>query len=54
MRNKYKNKCIPVTDRRGLLGCAMLRIAHCLDDQLTGGGKVVSLMRWPSFTSQKH
>jgi hypothetical protein len=28
----------------------MSRLPHFLDSQLTDSGKVVSLMRWPSFT----
>jgi hypothetical protein len=31
---------IPVTGRGGVLGCEMMRILHCLDNRLTGGGKV--------------
>jgi hypothetical protein len=40
-----KNKAIFVTGRAGLYGCEMLRIPHCLDNRLTGGGKFVSLTR---------
>jgi hypothetical protein len=32
----------------------MLRIPHCLDSQLTDGGKVVSPTHQPHFTPQKH
>jgi hypothetical protein len=32
----------------------MLRNPHCLDDQLTGGGKVISLTNQPRSTPQKH
>jgi hypothetical protein len=32
----------------------MLRIAHCLDNRLTDGGKVVSLTHQPRSTLQKH
>jgi hypothetical protein len=32
----------------------MLRIPHCLQDPLTDGGKVVSIMHWRHFTPQKH
>jgi hypothetical protein len=32
----------------------MLRISHCLDSQLTNGGKVVSPMHRPHFTPQKY
>jgi hypothetical protein len=50
---KKKNKAIPVTGRGGLLGCEMLRIAHCLDNRLVDGGEVVSLTQRPCFT-HKH
>jgi hypothetical protein len=32
----------------------MLRIPHCLDNRLTGGGEVVSLTRRPLSTLQKY
>jgi hypothetical protein len=32
----------------------MLRIAHCLDNRIIDGGKVVSPMHQPHFTPQKH
>jgi hypothetical protein len=32
----------------------MLRIAHCLDNRLIDGGKVVSPTHQPHFTPQKH
>jgi hypothetical protein len=32
----------------------MLRIPHCLDNQLTDDGKAVSLTHQPHFTPQKH
>jgi hypothetical protein len=47
-------KAIPVTGHRGLWGCEMLRIPHCLDNQLTDGGKVVSPTHPPHFTPLKH
>jgi hypothetical protein len=34
--------------------CEMLRIPHCLDNRLTDGGKVASLMYRPLSTLQKH
>jgi hypothetical protein len=37
-----KSKSIPATGHRGRYGYEMLRIPHCLDSLLTGGGKVVS------------
>jgi hypothetical protein len=42
-----KNKTIPVTDRKGLQDCAMLRIPHCLDTRLTDGGDVSPTRRPP-------
>jgi hypothetical protein len=44
---------IPVTDRGGPWGCETSRFPHFLDSQLTDGGEVVSLMRWPPFTPRK-
>jgi hypothetical protein len=32
----------------------MLRIPHCIDNWLTDGGKGVSPMHRPHFTTQKH
>jgi hypothetical protein len=48
------SKAIPVTGRGGLYGCKMLRIPHCLDSQLTDGGKVVSPTHQLYLTPQKH
>jgi hypothetical protein len=39
---------------KGLKGCEMLRIPHCLDNRLTDGGKVVSLINRLRYTPQKH
>jgi hypothetical protein len=44
---------MPVTGRGGLQDCEMLRISHCLDNQLIDGGKVVSPTHQPHFTPQK-
>jgi hypothetical protein len=44
---------IPVTGRGGLYGCLMLRIPHCLDDQLRDDGKVVSPTYRPRSSPQK-
>jgi hypothetical protein len=52
--NYYKSKAIPITDRAGLYGCDMLRIPHCLDNQLTDGGKVFSPMHQQNFTPHTH
>jgi hypothetical protein len=49
-----KSKVVPVIGRGGLWGCEVLRVPHCLDNQLTDGGKVVSPTYWPQFTRQKH
>jgi hypothetical protein len=43
-----------VRGRGGLYGCEMLRSLHCLNNQLTAGGKVVSLIHQLSSTPQKH
>jgi hypothetical protein len=48
----YISKVILVTGRGGLQGCEMLRIPRCLDNWLTDGGEVVSLMRRPRSTSR--
>jgi hypothetical protein len=44
---------IPVPGRGGPQGCEMLRIPHFLDNWLTDGGEVVSLMRQLPFTPQE-
>jgi hypothetical protein len=36
-----------------LYGCKMLRISHCLDSPLTGGGEV-NLKRRPRSTTNRH
>jgi hypothetical protein len=48
------SKAIPVTGLRGLYGCEMLRIPHCLDNRLIDGSKAVSPTHPPHFTPQKH
>jgi hypothetical protein len=45
---------MPKTGRGGLLGCEMLKIPHCLDNQLTDGGKVVRPTHQLHSTRQKH
>jgi hypothetical protein len=47
---KSKNQAISVTGRGSLQGREMLRIPHCLDNQLTDGGEVVSPMHQQDFT----
>jgi hypothetical protein len=47
------SKAIPVTGREGPQGCETSRVPHFLDNRLTDGGEVVSLMRWPSFTPRE-
>jgi hypothetical protein len=32
----------------------MLRMPHCVDNRLAGGGKVLSSTNRPRFTPQKH
>jgi hypothetical protein len=46
---KKKGKTIPVTGLGGLYVCEMLRIAHCLDNRLTDGGKVLSFIIFTIF-----
>jgi hypothetical protein len=41
-------------DVEGVHGCEMSRISHCLDNRLTDGGNVVSLMRRQRSTPEKH
>jgi hypothetical protein len=45
-----KGKAIPVTGHRGPQGCETSRLPHFLDDLLTHGGEVVSIMHWLPFT----
>jgi hypothetical protein len=45
---------IPVTGRRGLWRCVVLRIPYCLDNRLTYGGEVVSPTHRSRSTPQKH
>jgi hypothetical protein len=52
--SKVKNKTISVTGCGDLQSCEMLWIPYCLDNGLTDSGKVVSLMRRPRSTPQKH
>jgi hypothetical protein len=47
-------KAIPVIGREGVLGCEMLRIAYCLDNRLTDGGKFISPKHRPRSTPQKY
>jgi hypothetical protein len=53
LMGKYK-KAIPLTGCRGLQGCEMLRIPHCLDNGITDGSKAVSSMHRLHCTPQKH
>jgi hypothetical protein len=48
-----RGKAIPVTGRGGPKGCETSRLPHFLDNRLTDGGEVVSLMRRPHFTPGK-
>jgi hypothetical protein len=50
---KGKGKAILIRSRGGPYGCETSRLSHFLDNQLTHGGEVVSLMRRPSFTPRK-
>jgi hypothetical protein len=56
IRSKHvaiKGKPIPVTGREGPQGCEMSRLPYILDNRLTDGGEVVSLIRQPHFTLRK-
>jgi hypothetical protein len=48
-----EGKAIPLTGRGGPYGCKTSRFPHFLDNPLTDGGKVVSLMRRSPFTRRK-
>jgi hypothetical protein len=50
---RRKGKAIPLTGRRGLWCCEASRLPHFLDNRLTDGGEVVSLMHRPPFTLQE-
>jgi hypothetical protein len=55
MQNNISNiNIISVTGLGGLLGCEVSRTPHCLDNRLTGGGKVVRPTHRPRSTLQKH
>jgi hypothetical protein len=45
-----EGKAIPVIGRAGPYICETSRLPHFLDNRLTDGGEVVSLMRRPPFT----
>jgi hypothetical protein len=47
-----KGNGIPVTGREGPYGCETLRLPHFLNNRLTDGGEVVSLMRRPLLTQE--
>jgi hypothetical protein len=46
-------KAIPATGREGPYACEKSRLPHFVDNRLTDGREVVSLMHWPPFTSRK-
>jgi hypothetical protein len=48
-----KGKAIPVTGCGGPEGCEMSRLPHFLDNQLTDGSEVVSLMCRLPFTARR-
>jgi hypothetical protein len=49
VKKKKVGKAIPVTGGGGPYGCETSRIPHFLDNRLTDGGEVVSLMHRPPF-----
>jgi hypothetical protein len=50
---KVKGTAIPVTGRGDPWGRETLRVPNYSDNQLTDGGKVVSITRRPPFTPQE-
>jgi hypothetical protein len=52
-RKVYIYKAVPVTGRGGPCGCETSRLPLFLDNRLTDGGEVVSLMRRPPIYPQK-
>jgi hypothetical protein len=48
-----KGKGIPVTGHGNPWGCEMLRLPCFLDNRLTDGSEVVSLMHWLPFSPRK-
>jgi hypothetical protein len=44
------SKAVNVTGREHLQDCEMLRISHCLNNQLTDGSEVVILIHQPYLT----
>jgi hypothetical protein len=52
-KNTVKGKAISVTDHGGPLGYEISRLPRFLDNGLTDGGEVVSLMCQPPFTTKK-
>jgi hypothetical protein len=50
---KKKGKALPLTGREGPQGCETSRLPHFLDNRLTDGGEVVSLMCWQPYTPRK-
>jgi hypothetical protein len=42
-----RSEAIPVAGHRGLQGCEIFRIPHCLDNRLTDDGEVIGLTRRP-------
>jgi hypothetical protein len=50
---EVEDKAIPVTGPWGPYGYETSRLPHFLDNRLTDGGEVVSLMRRPAFIPQE-
>jgi hypothetical protein len=48
-----QGKTLPVTGRGGPYGCEPSALLHFLENRLTDGGEVVSLIRRPPFTPRK-
>jgi hypothetical protein len=52
--HNHSLKAIPVIGCEGPQGWDMLRFLHCLDNRLTDGSEVVSIMQQMRFTPQKN
>jgi hypothetical protein len=52
-RGMFLVKLLREREGEGPLGCELLMLPHFLDNRLTDGGKVVSLMRWLPLTHQE-
>jgi hypothetical protein len=49
-KERKRGKAIPLTGRSGQQGCDTSRLPHLLENRVTDGGEVISIMRQPPFT----